>query len=298
MLVSSSNSFHPLPNAALTVLLFKGGDRIPMEMAVACVRRGTAIVPFLHDIVREERHWRNDIPEFWAPVHATYFLGAIGGEEVITPLVTALRMADASECDWVTDPMASIFFRVGNVCIPALRTLMEDETNSWMIRAIAAEALGALALFEPHAEKLRVFDQIAAIVSNPSEMRIMRALAAEALMSCRQRTYHKKLLAFTQEEEYLMDEDPSYLGYFGMSSLEEALAQEEPSLPDRDWMTFYDEEEIEKRQRRWKEEARDRAWWFRPVRPLARWMERRKWDREFREDLEKGAEKEKAQEVA
>ena len=74
-----------LANEELVDLLFREEDRLPRQVIDEVIGRGGEIVPLLADIVMDRLAWTDALPEWWAPVHATYALGAIGSPETMTP---------------------------------------------------------------------------------------------------------------------------------------------------------------------------------------------------------------------
>jgi len=71
-----SISFHELTEEQLIELLHTGEDRVTREVVDECVARGERMLWRLTDLCREERSWTQTGPAFWAPVHATFILGA------------------------------------------------------------------------------------------------------------------------------------------------------------------------------------------------------------------------------
>lgn len=129
----------------LTGLLFSEEDRLPRAAVDEFVRRGEKMVSFLSEIVSDEFKWTKEVPEWWAVVHATFILGALGTESAIIPLLRALRWADAFDCDWVTEALPAMFGRIGPAAIPLLKTMAADQTNGWFVRVVAVEGLGLIA---------------------------------------------------------------------------------------------------------------------------------------------------------
>lgn len=87
----------------LVRLLFTEEDRLPRAAVDEFLRRGERMIPFLAEIVSDQLNWTRGVPEWWAVVHATFILGAMGTESAIVPFLRALRWADAFDCDWVTE---------------------------------------------------------------------------------------------------------------------------------------------------------------------------------------------------
>ena len=81
----------------LISLLFTQENRLPLAAVDEFIRRGERMVKPLSDIVSEQYRWTRDMPEWWAVFHAEYILGAIGGEDVVMPLLKGMRWAIPEE---------------------------------------------------------------------------------------------------------------------------------------------------------------------------------------------------------
>jgi hypothetical protein len=105
--------FRSLSDSELVDLLYTAGDRLPREAVDEILLRASRMLPQLAEIVVDKASWMSGVPEWWAVVHATYILGAMRDRDALVPLLTALRWADAFDCDWVTDDLPSIFSCLG-----------------------------------------------------------------------------------------------------------------------------------------------------------------------------------------
>jgi hypothetical protein len=112
-----------LSDDELLDLLYTAEDRLPRAAADEVVRRGERTVPLLSEIVSNQFKWTRRVPEWWAVVHASFLLGAIGTESTVIPLLRAPRWADAFDCDWVTEAMPSIFGRIGPARLNAVSAM-------------------------------------------------------------------------------------------------------------------------------------------------------------------------------
>ena len=107
----------------LTELLFIEEDRLNRQVINEILARAETTAPILAEIVMDKHNWLQDLPEWWAPVHATYLLGALGDPRGVAPLMAALRWADAFDNDWVTDFLPAIFGTIGPPCLAALEAV-------------------------------------------------------------------------------------------------------------------------------------------------------------------------------
>ncbi len=252
--------FHALPDDDLIGLLHTAGDRLPREAVDEILRRGPRLIPRLAAIVADKGSWTRPVPEWWATVHATYILGAFESEEVLVPLLTALRWADAFDCDWVTEDLPSMFGRIGPAAYGPLRSVFLDPTAGPGARSVALASMAAVALADPKLTR-EVILHAARVVADGSEPLYLRQTAANVLVDFRSREHRDLLLAFGREEAARQREDPDYQGVFYDWEVDELLAEEagQSALEyyRRDWLVFYEPEEIEKRQERWRREEQE-----------------------------------------
>ena len=252
--------FHALSDDDLIGLLHTAGDRLPREAVDEILHRGPRMIPRLTEIVADKRSWTRPVPEWWAAVHATYILGAFESEEALVPLLTALRWADAFDCDWVTEDLPSMFGRLGPAAYGPLRAVFQDPTAGAGARSVALASMAAVALADPRLTR-EVIHYAARVVADASEPLYLRQTAANVLVDLRSREHRDLLLAFGREEAARQREDPDYQGVFYDWEVDELLAEEtgQSSLEyyRRDWLVFYEPEEIEKRQERWRREEQE-----------------------------------------
>lgn len=245
-----------IQNEELIELLFTKEDRITKGEAFELIRRGSEIVPMLSDIVMDRIFWIADMPEWWAPVHATYILGAIGGEETLIPLLSALRWSDAYDNDWVTEDLPSILGSLGRLSYEPLISVLHDRSAGWSARSIAMDALGSHALRRPDIEE-EVISLVGRVFTDRTQEYGARRSAAYLLLDFRRSDFKRQLVGFAKEDMERAKMDAEYIGAFTPKHVEQELA-----LPRRglgmymwNWLEFYELEEINKRNDRWTENA-------------------------------------------
>jgi len=243
----------------LAGLLFEAEDRLELAAAEEMARRDS-LLPLLAQVVCEKESWLAELPEWWAVVHATYILGHRGGEEVVIPLLSALRWADAFDCDWVTEPLPSILGRVGPPVLPGLMGVVRDPTAGWSARDVALKGLAAITLHFPETAE-QVFRTIGQIFMDERDDRLVRKLAGHTLLDFRRQEYRMALVKFAREEFLMRQEDEWYPAGFSPEDVD--LAFRDPQLEtreyDEDWMRFYHPGEIRRRQQRWARERLGQA---------------------------------------
>lgn len=253
-----------LEDEALIGLLWTAGDQLPRAVVDEAVRRGPRCIPYLRDIIGDELHWSNaHETQQWAVVHATFILGTIGGEHAVAPLIAALRQAAAAQNDWVGEDLPAIFGSIGPVALEPLRRVATDPTNSWYVRSTALAGMAAITIAWTKYRR-EVLDVVAAIVADGDEDDTLRGLASSKLMDFDARRYRRVLERFLAEQEEQQRADSTYGIHYDQSDLDRALTSEESSSRldhyTRDWLRFYDLDEIVARTRRWK---REHALWYR-----------------------------------
>jgi|SRR5579863_2328181 len=251
-------SFITLSDEELIELLFSEEDRLPMAAIEEIQRRGDRLVHDLSEIVSAKNSWISDLPEWWAVVHATYLLGVIGREQVIAPLLAALRWADAFDCDWVTEDLPSIFGRIGPAVLEPLRRVAFDQTAGWGARTIAMQGMAAVTIEYPECSR-EVFESIAEIFFNPGDEQGTDQMAAGILIDFLRCEYRQALLDFTQEEEDRKKEDPLYPAIMSPNEVRDLFERGEPNHwhYTRNWIEFYNQENILERQERWEREEQE-----------------------------------------
>lgn len=248
-------NYQNLGDEELLNLLYFEGDLLPREAVDECIRRGSSMVGPLAEIVSDHYCWIADLPVWWSVVHASNILGSIGGEKVIIPLLKALRFAVAYNCDWVTDSLPSIFGKIGIVAIDGLKYIALDKTSDWHTRSVAISSLAAITIHNSHTEE-DIFQLIYSIFKDKEEDRDLRAMIGCTLLDFPNNEYKDGLIAFGKEEKKLREEDESYAPVFYDETVEERFyrAEKRLELYTKEWLSFYNEDEILKRQDYWESE--------------------------------------------
>jgi hypothetical protein len=248
-----ADQFTSWPDERLLDLLFSGEDRLPLGLAMEIGNRDS-MLPYLSHVVMEKQSWLAELPEWWAVVHATFILGHRGGDEVVTPLLAALRWADAYDCDWVSEVLPSIMGRVGPAMLPGLTAVVRDSTAGWSARDLALKGLAAITLINPDSTE-HVFRIIGERLMDEGEDRVVRHMAGQILIDFRRQDYRMALLKLAREEwGGNFDLWPPFA--FTADDVEWAFRQNKPETWHYrdDWMRFYDPAEIQRRQKRWSRE--------------------------------------------
>jgi hypothetical protein len=222
------------------------------------------MIPLLAEIVSDKAAWTRPLPEWWAVVHATYILGAMETPAALMSLLTALRWADAFDCDWVTEDLPSILGRLGSAVRQPLTAVLADKTAGPGARSIALAALAAASARAPFLRETVTASAAALVQDVEGEHLYLRQTAANVLLDFRAREHRELLHEFGREEAARREADPEYPGAFYDWEVDEFLegrgdAADFSEFYGRDWLTFYDREEIERRKERWAREREEAA---------------------------------------
>lgn len=248
-------TYQTLSDDDLLNLLFTEEDRLPRVAVDEFIRRGERMVKPLSEIVSDQYIWTKALPEWWAVVHAMYILGGIGGKKVILPLLRGMRWAVAYDCDWVTEALPSIFGKIGVAAITGLKFIANDNTSDWYTRSIALEGLAAITISNPDIEA-DIFSFIHSILTGTEDDRVFKQTAGHILLDFLRSEYKDDLLVFGREERELKDKDFTYIHAFEVDDVEITFKKGKKDLKTytKDWLSFYNEDEIRKRQERWEKE--------------------------------------------
>ncbi|MFH1036134.1 MAG: hypothetical protein V1806_16655 [Pseudomonadota bacterium] len=246
--------YSALDDEQLAELIFVSEDRLELDAAQEMARR-SSLTPVLAQVLMDKQNWLAELPDWWAVVHAAYILGLKGGEEVVTPILTALRWADAFDCDWVTELLPSILGRLGPAAIPGLTMVLRDFTAGWSARDVAMKGLAAVSLHSPDSSE-HVMRLIGERFMDEGEDRAVRQLAGHILLDFRCQKYRMALIKFSREEWAFREMDSWYVAGLDPEEVEWAFRQGLPDLwhYQEDWMRFYQPAEIQRRQKRWARE--------------------------------------------
>lgn len=261
-------SFHPLTEAQLIELFHTGEDRLTRELVDECVARGERMIWRLTDLCRDERSWTQTGPAFWAPVHATFVLGAFEDSRALMGVLASLRWSAKYDVDWVHEKLPSILGRIGRPAILPLKARVVDRDAGELDRITEIRALAGVAARHP-IHQGEVLDFLRSIADDADEEEGIRSVAASVLLQFVRPGDRKSIVAASIRQEWC--DRPSL---FDARDIEAAYARGSRQLDGylQDGLDFYAPEAIEARRRRWSEEQED-AEWAAGVKAEAPWVE-------------------------
>ncbi len=249
-------SFHQLTESQLIELLHTEEDRIPREVVDECVARGESMLWKLTELCREERSWKQTGPAFWAPVHATFILGAFEDARSLMGLLASLRWSAKYDVDWVYEKLPSIIGRIGRPAILPLKARVVDRDAGELDRVTEIRALGGVAARHP-IHQGEVLDFLRSVADGGGEDEVIRSMAASVLLDFARPGDRKSIVAASIRQEWC--DRPSRFDAHDIEAAYALGAQQMDSY-QQDWLDFYTPEAIEARQRRWMEEQQDLEW--------------------------------------
>jgi hypothetical protein len=249
-------SFQLLTDAQLMGYLATAGDRLPRGLVDEALRRGESLIAPLSELCRDDQAWRQTGASYWAPIHATYLLGAMESPGALPGLLAALRWSVRYDVDWVHDLLPSIFGPLGRAAVPPLRQRAFDVEGRDDDRTAAVRCLAGVAAHHPvlQGEILDSLKELADYAGEPERVRLAAAEVLTAFVRPGDRA--------TAASAAIRGRWSDLPAFFDLEDVEEAWASGKQRLAPyrRDWLEFYDEREVESRQRRWREEAEDARW--------------------------------------
>lgn len=249
-------SFHQLTEEQLVSLLHTEEDRLTRDIVDEFVGRGERMIWRLTELCRDERSWTQSGPASWAPVHATFILGAFQDGRALMGLLASLRWSARYDFDWVYEKLPAILGRIGRPALPPLKARISDADTSELDRMTEMRALAAIAARHP-IHQGEVLDFLRSIADDADEIEGIRGVAASVLLQFVRPGDRNTIVAAAIRQQW--GERPAL---FDAQDIDEAYARGEQDLEVylQDWLDFYAPEAIDSRQRRWDEDAEDARW--------------------------------------
>ncbi len=244
-------------------LLIAHADRAPRALFDACVARGEAMVAALvtfYDAMEALDELDNG--QWWAQLHGIFILGKLPGEAAGQLLTHALVLADQQEdenlMDWVAGDWAALFANKPASVVERVREIALDRTLDWYTRVQAPDVIINAGLMAGEAELEAALDWVATQFADPEDDSDYRNMTGNLLLDFPRERFRARL-------EQLAEEQARY-GSYNVTFDQDDIARAYSLLADQpDWMrrpepwSFYDEDEILKRQTRWREEDERKA---------------------------------------
>lgn len=238
-------------------LLIAHADRAPRSLFDACVARGEGMVAALaafYDAIEALDELDNG--QWWAQLHGIYILGKLpdeaAGQLLAHVLVMADRRGDENLIDWVAGDWAHLFANKPASVVEQVREIALDRTLDWYTRVQAPDVIINTGLMAGEAELEAALDWVVEQLTDPEDDPDYRNLTGNLLLDFPRERYHARLEQLAEEQarygslNVTFDQNDIALAYARSGDQPDWLRRCEP------W-SFYDEDEILKRQARWRE---------------------------------------------
>ncbi|MFZ5863155.1 MAG: YecA family protein [Nitrospirota bacterium] len=252
---SPNPNYTELTDDALLALLSTEEDRVPRAAVDEIIARGPRMVHPLTWLAMDPSNWQAEGPAWWAPIHATYLLSAIGGEDAFMGLLVAADHAEAADCEWVLTALPAMFGRQGASIRPYLSERVRDRGRDPMSRATMAECLAATTMSDPSGSD-DVFEELGALFHDETH-ETFKAVLGGVLMDFQREEYRDAVLAHARELSTGVDTAEADVVPYTQADVERAFSAD--ATPDlrsytADWLAFYSPDEIAGRQAAWAKE--------------------------------------------
>jgi len=87
---------------------------------------------------------KQELPDWYAQVHAWRALGQLQAEEAIPALLGILHQIDDDDDDWLSSDAPTVFGRIGVAAIEPLANYLADEDNPMYARCVAGSSLAEI----------------------------------------------------------------------------------------------------------------------------------------------------------
>lgn len=247
-------------------LLIAHADRAPRALFDACVARGEGMVAVLatfYDAMEAMAALDElDNGQWWAQLHGIFILGKLPSEAAGQLLTHVLVMADQHEdenlMDWVAGEWAPLFANKPASVVERVREVALDRTLDWYTRVQAPDVIINAGLMAGEAELEAALDWVAAQFADPEDDSDYRSMTGNLLLDFPRERFRDRLEQLADEQarygsfNVTFDQDDIVLAYARSGDQPDWQGRREP------W-SFYDEDEILKRQARWREEDERQA---------------------------------------
>lgn len=227
------------------------GDQIPMELAQAILAKEQEAVIPLCDVLQDDDYWEAEGNKQWMPLHAVKLLGMLADPRALPQLVNALIQAHEVDDDWIMDDLPTVFGRIGLPAISQLEEFIhtyEGDNKLWWSRSTAADGLVAIALHHPN-EQERILTFLHGLFSKEDDTEFLSFAAGSLLDLGDPSSFPVLEEAFDRGiiDEYIIKRDDLF------------IERVKPrGMYKNDLLSFYDPEQLAKRQARWDNEKEGR----------------------------------------
>ncbi len=241
--------------AELIDIMITHEDRVPRNVIDECARRGESMLDALTPIAQPDNE--NDSPGYWwLRLHAVMILGLMPGEaagHLLVAFIHGLNQGEKDEDlqDWLSGYWPALLRNTPPEVTALLHDLCSDKKMDWYLRTNITEAVLSGAHQQGGTILEEALDWAAQFTVDEEEDWNYRFSTANNLLSYPRERHHGLIMKLSSREHGLA-------AFFDEENVNQAYARgTDIPIPDgfSDPWKFYDQKEIEQRQRRWQEES-------------------------------------------
>jgi len=241
--------------AELIDIMIAHEDRVPRNVIDECARRGEQMLDALAPIAQPDDE--NDSPGYWwLRLHAVMILGLMPGEAAGHLLVAFIHGMNRGEKDedlqgWLSGYWPALMRNKPIEVIAPLHDLCADKKTDWYLRANILEAVLSGAHQQGGTILEEALDWAAQFTVDDEEDWDYRFSTANTLLNYPRERHHALVMKLSSRKQGLA-------AFYDEESVNEAYERgTDIPIPDgfSDPWKFYDQKEIEQRQRRWQKES-------------------------------------------
>ena len=237
--------------------MIRDEDRVPLNVIEECVQREEQMLEILVPIVASSNDfWAVDNGHWWLQLHIVMILGRMSGEEAGMLLVDFIynmsREEDGNVQDWFAGYWPALTQNKPTSVVEKLRNFCENKQKPYYMRSNLSDAIIAYAHRQGENDLEQALDWMAQQVTDEEEDWDYRLNTANTLLDFPRERFRVLLHNLAERQNGIgVSFDKKDINFAFLKKIDQ------PGWKrfNNPW-SFYDKTEIERRQRRWKAEAR------------------------------------------
>jgi hypothetical protein len=165
--------------------MIDSGGNVDIELAESILERKDEALPYLTSIARNDRYWRSEGVEGWAPINAIHLLAFIGGKEALDAVLYATYNHAEEMGDWLTEDLPSILAYFGPSAFEALVLALGESKLEPFARNSVGRALHSIVRKNENLRERTIVAFVNAI-TNEKDM-LARTLLVDVLIEFKER---------------------------------------------------------------------------------------------------------------
>jgi len=147
-LVAGTRDCSVRATADLVGELVRSGLDIDRSLVEELVGRGVTVVPYLAQILDDDKYWNLDEKtpgRGWAPISSLHLLAAIADPDGLEPILRVLHRRPDDLGDWLTEDIPSILACFGPAAVQPVKELVSNRYLDLYVRVVGSGALSLIA---------------------------------------------------------------------------------------------------------------------------------------------------------